>query len=253
MQDERPGLGTWKSLKGTAKIQYIWDYYKLPLFLICICIYVAGYLIWRSVNVEHPQLFVAYVNLEVGESLDHQLTEGFIDYLQPDEKNSVVKTLRNLALTENLQEVDGSYVYASQMKILAAIDSQQLDVVLMNQEAFDAFSQNGFLTDLERFGEEHDLTYLAPYFVDNIEILSDNATEVLTDPSSVYQAETDTYPMGIDVTEFPFIQEAGFPDHVYLGIIVNTEHAENAASFVSYLSDSDTGGRLSSLNLLSHS
>ena len=155
--------------------------------------------------------------------------------LQPDEKNSVVKTLRNLALTENLQTVDGSYVYASQVKILAAIDSQQLDVVLMNREAFDAFSQNGLLADLDHFSEEHDLTHLAPYFVDNIEILSDNATEVLTDPTAVYHAETDTYPMGIDVTEFPFMQQAGFPDHVYLGIIENTTRAENAAAFVSYL------------------
>lgn len=247
MQGEKNGRGTWKSLKGTAKIRYIWDYYKLSLFLICICIYITGYLIWRNVNVEHPQLFTAYVNLEIGENLDHQLTEDFIDYLQPDEKNSVVKTLRNLALTENLQTVDGSYVYASQMKILAAIDNRQLDVVLMNREAFDAFSQNGLLTNLDRFGEEHDLTYLTPYFVDNIEILSDNATEVLTDPSVVYQAETDTYPMGIDVTDFSFIRQAGFPDHVYLGIIANTEHAENAASFVSYLAGRDAEGRLSSL------
>ena len=131
--------------------------------------------------------------------------------------------------------MDGSYVYASQVKILSAIDNQQLDVVLMNKEAFDAFSQNGFLADLNSFAKEHELTDLEPYFVDNIEILSDNATEVLTDPSVVYQAETDTYPMGIDVTEFPFIKQAGFPDLVYLGIIANTEHAENAASFVSYL------------------
>lgn len=235
IQADKPGRDTWRRLKGAAKIRYIWDYYKLPLFLIFICIYVAGYLIWRNVNVEHPQLYMAYVNLEAGEVLDHQLTEGFIDYLQPDEKNSVVKTLRNLALTENLQTVDGSYVYASQVKILAAIDSQQLDVVLMNREAFDAFSQNGLLADLDHFSEEHDLTHLAPYFVDNIEILSDNATEVLTDPTAVYHAETDTYPMGIDVTEFPFMQQAGFPDHVYLGIIENTTRAENAAAFVSYL------------------
>ena len=41
--------------------------------------------------------------------------------------------------------------------------------------------------------------------------------------------------MGIDISSFPPIEEAGFPDRVYLGIIANTEHSANAASFVTYL------------------
>ena len=234
-QTGKPGRKEWQNMNGAAKLRYIWDYYKLPIFLICICGYGAGYLVWRNVTAEYTQLYLAYVNIEVGETLDHHLTEEFIDYLHPDEKNSTVKAIRNLALTENLQKSDGSYVYTSQMKILSSIDNQQLDIVLMNQEAFDAFSQNGFLTNIETFAKEHGLTNLQPYFIDNIEILSDNATEVIVDPTVEYHSETTTYPMAIDITEFPFILEAGFPDHVYLGIIANTERADNAASFVSYL------------------
>ena len=234
-QDGHFNLKELKNLKGTAKIRFIWDYYKIPIFLICVCVYVAGYIIWRNVTAEYPQLYLAYVNLEAGETLDRHLTEEFIDYLRPQERNSTVKVSRNLALTENLQEVDGSYVYASQVKILSAIDNQQLDVVLMNKEAFDAFSQNGFLIDLDSFAKEHDLTNLEPYFIDNVEILSDNMTEVMTDPTIEYHAETTTYPMGIDVSEFPCIKEAGFPDHVYMGIIANTERADNAAAFTAYL------------------
>ena len=234
-QDGHFSLKELKNLKGTAKIRFIWDYYKIPIFLICVCVYAAGYIVWRNVTAEFPQLYVAYVNVEAGEALDRQLTEGFIDHLQPREKHSVVRAIRDLALTENLQEVDGSYVYASQVKILSAIDNQQLDVVLMNKEAFDAFSQNGFLADLDSFAKEHDLTNLEPYFIDNIEILSDNMTDVMTDPTIEYHSETTTYPMGIDISEFPCIKEAGFPDHVYLGIIANTERADNAAAYVAYL------------------
>ena len=229
------GRKKWNNLKGTAKIQYIWDYYKLPIFLICVCVYVAGYVAWRNVNSEYPQLYLAYVNVEAGETLDRQLTTDFIDYLRPAQKNSVVRAIRSLALTDNLQEVDGSYVYASQVKILSAIENKQMDVVIMNREAFDAFSQNGFLINLDTFAEAQNLTHLQPYFVDNIEILSDNATEVLTNPEATYKSETVSYPMGIEITDFPYIKEAGFPDHVYLGIISNTEHAENAAAFVTYL------------------
>jgi len=239
-QIEKTGRDTWRELKGSAKLQYIWDYYKLPLFLAAVCIYAAFYLVWRNVTAEHPQLYLAYVNLEVGETLDQSLTEGFITRLQPKEKRSSVKVMRGLALTDNLREVDGSYVYASQVKILAAIENKQLDVVLMNREAFDAFSQNGFLINLDTFAKEYGLSQLESCFVSNIEILSDNAEEVIADPSAAYHSQTVSYPMGIDVSGFPLIQEAGFPDKVYLGIIANTERSENAAAYVSYLAGSLT-------------
>ena len=231
------GLRELRNLKGAAKLRFIWDYYKLPIFLICICVYAAGYILWRQATAEYPQLYLAYVNLEVGETLDHQLTDQFIAHLEPEEKHSVVKTLRNLALTENLQAVDGSYVYASQMKILSAIENHQLDIVLMNQEAFDAFAQNGFLTNLDSFAKTQGLSALEPYFTENVEILSDNMAEVIADPSVPYEAQTVTYPMGIEITEFPYIKAAGFGDHVYLGIIANTERPGNAAAYVSYLAD----------------
>ena len=227
----------WSSLHGSAKIRFVWDYYKLPIFLICVIIYVSCYLAVRKLNEEHPQLYLAYVNVEVGETLDRHLTEEFILDLKPSEKHSVVRTLKNLALTENLQQVDGSFVYASQMKILSAIENHQLDIVLMNQEAFDAFSQSGFLLNLDTFADTYPLADLKPFFIDNIEILTDNATEVMLDPSTEYHSETITYPMGIDITEFPPIKEAGFPDRVFLGIIANTERTDNAAAFLSYIAE----------------
>ena len=32
-----------KSLYGLKKIQYIWDYYKLPIVILCIFLYIIGY------------------------------------------------------------------------------------------------------------------------------------------------------------------------------------------------------------------
>ena len=225
----------WKNLKGTAKLQYIWDYYKLPIFLICVAVYVIGYMVYRGVTTEHPQLYIAYVNVDVGETLNRHLTDEFIGFLAPKEKHSIVKTASRLALTENLQKVDGSYVYASQMKILSEIENQHLDIVIMNREAFDAFSQSGFLMNLEDFSDAHHLQDLEPYLVENIEILSDNATDVMLDPSVEYHSEITTYPMGIDITDFPVIREAGFPDRVYLGVVSNTPRPGTAAAYISYL------------------
>jgi len=236
-QAEKSFKEKWKSLHGIAKLQYIWDYYKLPIFLICIAVYIPCYIFYRHVTAVYPQLYLGYVNVEVGETLNRRLTEEFITYLHPEKKRSIVKTMDKLALTENLQKVDGAYVYASQMKILSEIENQHLDIVLMNREAFDAFSQSGFLLDLKSFSNNYQIQALEPYFVDNIEVLSDNATEVMLDSSVEYHSETATYPMGIEITDLPIIQEAGFPDRVYLGIIANTPRPDTAAAYVSYLYD----------------
>ena len=240
IQADKPGRDTWRRLKGAAKIRYIWDYYKLPLFLIFICIYVAGYLIWRNVNVEHPQLYMAYVNLEAGEVLDHQLTEGFIDYLQPDEKNSVVKTLRNLALTENLQTVDGSYVYASQVKILAAIDSQQLDVVLMNREAYNLLSKSGFLADLSVLLSDNPtlLEQIQPYLTANEVVLSDNRIDYELNEADTREIISESAENGIDTSAFSLFKYAGFSDPVYFGIIANSPRTDRLLSFLSFLAAS---------------
>ena len=32
-----------KSLHGLKKIQYIWDYYKLPILVACVILYILGY------------------------------------------------------------------------------------------------------------------------------------------------------------------------------------------------------------------
>ena len=89
--------------------------------------------------------------------------------------------------------------------------------------------------NLKDFSDARQLQNLESYFVENIEILLDNATDVMLDPSVEYHSETTTYPMGLDITDFPVIREAGFPDRVYLGIIANTPRPDTVAAYLSYL------------------
>ena len=75
------------------------------------------------------------------------------------------------------------------MKILAVIDGELLDVVLMNKEAFDAFSQNGYLYALEDFLPQEDsglYNAIKPDLAANIVILEDNQEELMFDSSASY-------------------------------------------------------------------
>lgn len=227
-----------KNLKGKDKIIYIWDYYKVPIFLILLLFYIVVYSSYRHATAKQPLLYAGFVNVSVGEDLQRALTDDFISSLNLQNKRASVQTYSDLYLSEHASSDDLSYMQASQMKILASIDGELLDVVFMNQEAFDAFSQNGFLMNLEDFlkAGDSDLYQRAEEFLtENIEILSDNSTEVIADSSIPYESEITSYPMGLKLNSYPRFQNAGFPDTVYIGIIRNTPHSETVLTYLNYL------------------
>ena len=227
-----------KNLHGMKKIRYIWDYYKLPLLVLCIFLYIICYSFYRHFTRKEPILYTALVNVSVSETLSRQLSTDFLDYLETDTSKRTIQLYEGLYLTDDDTNPYHEYTYASRMKILAAIDSEQLDVVLMNKEAFDAFSQNGYLCNLEELFSDYDAALydqLKTCLVSNTIILEDNSVELQLDPSVTYQAVTEEQPLGLDISRAGLLSEAGFDDTVYLGIIANSTKKETAINYIKYL------------------
>lgn len=227
-----------KGLHGLKKIQYIWDYYKLPLIVSCIALYIIGYFLYGHFTHKEAILYTALVNISASEALTAQLSTDFLDYLDEDTSKRTVQLYQGLYLTDDEKNPYHEYTYASRMKILASIDNEQLDIVLMNKEAFDAFSQNGYLCNLEELlrSSDSDLyTAIKPYLVTNITILEDNSMDMQFDSSISYQAMTEEYTMGLDLSQAFFIRQAGFEDTLYLGIIENSTRKDTTVSYIRYL------------------
>lgn len=227
-----------KNLHGLQKIQYIWDYYKLPLVMLCIIVYIIGYSFYGHFTHKDVVLYSALVNISASESLTTQLNTGFLDYLEEDTTKKTMQLYTGLYLTDDESNPYHEYTYASRMKILAAIDGEQLDIVLMNKEAFDAFSQNGYLCDLEKLFLDTDAALyqkLKPYLVMNTVILEDNSIDLQLDSSISYQAVTEERPIGLDISQAALISKAKFDDTVYLGIIQNSTHKNTAINYIQYL------------------
>ena len=193
---------TLRSLHGRKQLEQIWMYYKLPIFLVLLAIYGVCWFGYRQVTRKNEVLYLAMVNVSAGEDLTDQLTTGFLDQQGLTEKDDVY-LYNGLLLSE---DADQQYVYASRMKILGAVAAQQLDVVLMDAEARDAFLQEGYLADLRTI-----------------------------DPALAGEEGLDDSGLWLDVSDAPMIQAAGFPDRVYLGVIVQALHPDRAAAFIQYL------------------
>ena len=101
---------------------------------------------------------------------------------------------------------DGQYVYASELKLLAAVSAQQLDVILMDTAARDQLQDEEYFLDLRTLDAD---------FSSLDELSADGLT--------------------LDISDSPFIAQAGFEESVYLGVIANAPHPERAAAYIRYL------------------
>ncbi len=231
-----------QNLRGKAKLrfclQYLWDYYKLPLAAAAIALYIALYAVYGHFTRKDTALYAALVNVAVGETLTEELSARFLTAQNLNPDANAFRLYSGLYLTDDENNIYHGYTYASRLKILASIDAEQLDVALMDREAFNAFSQNGYLYNLdELLAEEAPALHrqLAPYFVTNTVILEDNSEDLLLDGSAIYHTETEEYPMGLDLSDSPLIQKGGFQEPVYLGIIKNSPRMHTVFDYLEYL------------------
>lgn len=204
----------WKQLNGRQKIRYIWDYYKFPIVVCLIFIYIIGYTLYGHFTRKDTILYTALVNVSAGEQLTTQLSDGFMDFTDTDTSRNDVQLYTGLYLTSNQDDPNHEYTYASRIKIIASIDGEQLDIVLMNKEAFDAFSQNEYLCNLEELLQDSNpdtFEELKPYLV------------------------TEEYPMGLDISQKGIFKKAGFNEPVYLGVIKNSARMNQAVEYIEYL------------------
>ena len=227
-------------LHGQKRVQHILTYYKFPLVILCIFLYFIGYHIYGRLTYKDVLLYTALVNVTTGENLTETLENDFLDYLEADPSSCKLELYTGLYLTDDELNAYHEYTYASRMKILAAIEGNLMDVVLMNQEAFDAFSQNGYLHDLDSFLAANDpdlYETLKPDLAGNIVILEDNADDLALDPSLTYQAVTQEHCYGLDLSGTKLIRPAGFGDTVYLGVIANTPRTETVIQYIRWITD----------------
>lgn len=194
---------TLRSLHGRKRLDHIWTYYKMPIILAVIVVYIIAYIGYRQATRKEEVLYLAMVNVSAGEELTGELTDGFLAQQGLTGGREDVYLYNGLLLSEN---ADQQYVYASRMKILGALAADQLDVVLMDAEARDAFLQEGYLADLRTLDPS----------LEGVEGLDDSG-------------------LWLDVSASPMMAAAGFPDRVYLGVIVQAPHPDRAAAFIHYL------------------
>lgn len=226
----------WDSLTWLQRVRYLWDYYKLPFVILFILIYIPAFMLYRQITHKDTRLFVGLVNIAANDETNRQLSDDYSAYAQLNPRKENFMLYTGWYITTDKDSPYFDYTYASQLKILAAIDAEQLDVVLLDRESFDAFSQNGYLCNMKELLENTSLyPALEPYIVSNVEFVEDNAKDINFDASIEFESVNKEFPMGLELTNSSVFADADYSDTIYLGVLANTPRAEEAIQYITYL------------------
>ncbi|MDO5154065.1 MAG: hypothetical protein Q4D50_12025 [Eubacteriales bacterium] len=221
-----------RQLTPEKKLEHIWLYYKAPILLTILALGILVSGVYRAATKKDPVMYLAYLNVSVGEDMEARLTEDYLTCRGLNPKRTEMRLYRDLYLSDDPAASDHEYAYASRMKLLATINSKQLDLVLMNREAYDLCSASGYLLDLTNLVD-------SAYLTANQVILEDNAVEYNLNEAQEYIVVTKTASNALELTQLSAFKEAGFSDSVYIGIIANTPRLPECQDYLDYLISTD--------------
>ena len=161
-----------KAMSPAEKAEHIFTYHKWTILLVLLVLLIIGSTIHRQLTQKRPVLYLAVVNVSLGEDVQKQLTQDFLTETGGDARRQEVYLYRDLYLSEDADALNHEYAYASKVKLTGAISAGKLDLVLMNREAYDIFSRQGYLMELTALSDP-----LSPYITENEVILSDNSVD----------------------------------------------------------------------------
>lgn len=228
-----------RAMSPAKKAEHIAAYYKWPILLGLLALLVLGSALHRQLTKKEPVLYLAFLNVSVGETAERQLTEGFLDAAGLDARGREVYLYRDLYISEDADTLNHEYAYASKMKLTGALSAKKLDLVLMNREAYDILSRSGYLLDLSDLLSRLDPALgeaLSPLLTENEVVLSDNELDYLLGNAEEERRLTDTVPNALTVSALPMFENAGFDGDLFLGLPANSPRLGEAAAYLRYVS-----------------
>ena len=223
-----------RHMSAADKIDYVFSYYKLPIILALLFAYALCYGAYRHFSRKEILLYVACANMVLNEDAAEALSDGFVRASGGDERKEAVFLYRNLYLSDNPTLANHEYAYASRLKLLAATDAEQVDIILMNREAYNLLSESGYLLNLSS-NLLDGYPNFRRFLMTNKVILEDNALGLALGEAERYRATTIYEENALEVSQFPFFLNADFTDAIFLGVIPNSPRLDNVMKYIAYL------------------
>ena len=209
----------WNKLKPMSfsqKASYIWDYYKLHIFMLILIVIIGSSMVSALfINNKDTQLSIALINNRTPQDSYEYLETGFWEYLGSQEDGQIsVDTSMHISLDGTQAQLS----YASTAKIAARLSAGDLDVIIADPAIIDHYGFLGAFADLKT-------------------ILPQKLYEQLD--AELYQItpeDGEAYYGGLSLDHTDFAEKTGTNiEQPVLAIISNTTHTDESLALIQYL------------------
>lgn len=133
------------NLHGREKLDHILTYYKLPIFLGILFVFLAGSQVRHLVTKKEIVLYVGIVNIAASEELLTEVRRAFLADAYPGERRTDIEILNALYLKEDPAPEETEYVRASEVKFLGSVTAGRMDAVITNESGLALLEQGGWI------------------------------------------------------------------------------------------------------------
>ncbi len=240
-EEKAAARSRFRQLPFRKKAEHIFIYYKWYILLGLLLLVILGSAVHRYATRKDRVLYLGLTNVSVGAELEQTLGADYLADRGLDPARAEVFFYRDLFLSEEAEGEAHKAAYASRVKLMASVNNQQMDILLMSRRAYDILSGQGYLLALpELLSDAPELSAAAaPLFTENAVILEDNAIAWQLNEAEAHEIKTAPAVNGLRVTDLPCFAGAGFSEEVYLGVLANTPRRAACQDYLRYLLEAD--------------
>lgn len=144
------------STHGKDRIGYIWSYYKLEMMFGVIIVVFAIFFVNWLLNLRYDQiLYVGVVNY--GGCDGEKMAADYREYIDNDDKFDMVDVDTTLAISSEGEMGD----FTGTARLVSQMSSSLIDVIILDQYAFDFYKDTEVFMDLNEFFADADGEYSA--------------------------------------------------------------------------------------------
>lgn len=207
-----------KALSNKAKIQYIWDYYRLHILVTIVAVAIIGSLIHHFVTYREPLLNVIMINTVSGDMTNADGFDEFLDAYGYDKKDYPVSLFGSLRFPET-DAATSALSYQDYEVLATMIAAGDEDLFFGTGDVFLNYAEQGAFMDLSKV--------LSPEI---FEKYKDNMIYSTDDE------ECDPYPCAVEITDNEWLKKNGYYDgSCYFGIFYRVEDLEAPTQFAEFL------------------
>ena len=226
-----------KSMPFRKKVGHIWYYHKWKIIFGMIVLGLIGSSIYQVLTKKDPVLYLGMMNVSVSYKFEERITTDYLNDAGRDPDREEVFIYHELYLSEDAEGEQHKSVYASRIKLMASVEKQEFDAVLMSRQAYDILSAQGYLMPLETLtaGDPALQALLAPVAAENEVYLEDNAIDYELNVDESHEIVSETVANAVLLNSGLLFSEAGFQDPIYFGVIGNSPRTQACIEYLEYL------------------